>query len=312
MITIENYNPRLCDVWNTFVADSKNGTFLHDRRYLEYHADRFNDCSLVIRQRNSIVALLPANRDGDVIHSHQGLTYGGLIVGESMKVPLMLDVMDALIQHLVALGAKQLNYTPPPHIYHHLPAEEDIYAIFSRGAALIQRDILSVVRPQRHPQLQTRRQRGLRKAIDAGLTFAESDDWTAYWRLLEETLELRHASRPVHSLDEIDRLRRTFPENIRLYICSDSFSLVAGTVIFESRHVARTQYIASSETGRATGALDMLFTTLLDSIFAEKDFLDFGSSHQGEDRHLVIGLVEQKEGYGARSIAHDTYQLKIS
>jgi hypothetical protein len=312
MITTEKYTPDISDEWNAFVADSKNGTFLHDRRYLDYHADRFADCSTVFRFQNAIVALLPANRVGDVIHSHQGLTYGGLIVSETMKASLMLDIVDALVQHLGSLGLKSLSYTPSPHIYHRYPAEEDIYALYHRGATLVQRDALSVVRPQWHPPLQARRQRGLKKAIKAGLIFAESDDWASFWYLLEDTLKRRHDSSPVHTLNEIDQLRRSFPNNIRLYICSDSTNLVAGTVIFESNQVAKTQYIASSETGRVTGALDLIFTTLLDSTYWEKDFLDFGSSHQGEDRDLAIGLIEQKEGFGARSIVQDTYQLKIN
>ncbi|MGG6545868.1 UNVERIFIED_CONTAM: GNAT family N-acetyltransferase, partial [Prevotella sp. 15_C9] len=31
--------------WDRFVRRSKNGTFLMQRDYMDYHADRFQDCS---------------------------------------------------------------------------------------------------------------------------------------------------------------------------------------------------------------------------------------------------------------------------
>ena len=46
---------------------------------MEYHADRFTDYSLLVYDGNKLLALLPANRSGDVLYSHAGLTYGGVI-----------------------------------------------------------------------------------------------------------------------------------------------------------------------------------------------------------------------------------------
>ena len=37
--------------WNAFVAQSKNGTFLFDRGYMDYHSDRFTDHSLMFFER---------------------------------------------------------------------------------------------------------------------------------------------------------------------------------------------------------------------------------------------------------------------
>ena len=312
MVICEPYRTEQADLWNAFVAQSRNGTFLFDRRYMEYHADRFEDHSVVIHRDDTVIALLPANRVGDVVHSHQGLSYGGLIIAEAMTAPLMLDAMAALFDHLRAAGARQLLYTSTPHIYHRYPAEEDRYAMFRLGAELVRRDILSVAAQDSRPAMQTRRRRGIKKARDAGLSTTESDDWTGFWRLLENTLDDRHGVRPVHTVDEIDFLRRIFPDNIRLFVCSGPSGLVAGTVIYESAQVARTQYIASSELGRTTGALDLLFATLLDDIFVSKPYFDFGSSHHGPERQLAGGLIDQKEGFGARSIVHDTYRFDLS
>ena len=46
MFEIKRYTPEQADEWNQFVAASKNGTFLFDRRYMDYHADRFEGTDL--------------------------------------------------------------------------------------------------------------------------------------------------------------------------------------------------------------------------------------------------------------------------
>ena len=81
---MKNYSVRLYqkndfDIWNNFVSEAKNATFLFDRNFMEYHVNRFTDYSLLIFYSDKLVALLPANRAEATIFSHQGLTYGGLI-----------------------------------------------------------------------------------------------------------------------------------------------------------------------------------------------------------------------------------------
>lgn len=61
--SIIRYAPALADEWNGFVARSKNGTFLFDRRYMDYHSDRFEDYSLMFYREGRLYALMPANRD---------------------------------------------------------------------------------------------------------------------------------------------------------------------------------------------------------------------------------------------------------
>ena len=38
MFEIRRYSADKADEWNAFVATSKNGTFLFDRRYMDYHS----------------------------------------------------------------------------------------------------------------------------------------------------------------------------------------------------------------------------------------------------------------------------------
>ena len=79
-IEIQQYIPALQPEWDCFIANSRNGTFLFFRNYMDYHSDRFIDNSLLFRYKGKLIAVLPANREGDVLWSHQGLTYGGLVL----------------------------------------------------------------------------------------------------------------------------------------------------------------------------------------------------------------------------------------
>jgi hypothetical protein len=137
----------------------------------------------------------------------------------------------------------------------------------------------------------------------------EATDWQPYWALLTEHLSDQFGVRPVHSIDEIELLHHHFPGNIRLFEARLAGDVVAGVVIFESAMVAHVQYIATSPLGRAAAALDLLFPHLIEDVFATKPHFDFGISNEQQGRFLNQGLIEQKEGFGARAVVHDFYVL---
>jgi hypothetical protein len=310
-LVVGSYEQSLQQVWDTFVRASKNGTFLFLRDYMDYHRDRFSDHSLLVMDGSKLVALLPANRSDDDIHSHQGLTYGGLLTADSMTTPLMLDVFAAVLRHLREAGARRLFYKTTPTIYHRLPAEEDRYALFLADAALCRRDVLSVVPQGRPVTVQGRRRRGAAKAGRLGVTVGRSDDWAGYWALLADNLMSRHHVTPVHSLAEMEQFQAHFPNNIHLHLAHRENEILAGVVIYESAMVAHVQYVASSQNGRDIGALDRLFFFLLNGAYAEKPFFDFGISNEEQGRVLNRGLIEEKEGFGARAVVHDFYELEL-
>lgn len=309
-MVVERYRNTDAAIWNAFVRSSRNGTFLFERGYMDYHADRFVDHSLMIRDlEGQIVAVLPAHANGDRISSHAGLSYGGLIIGSAMKVPAFLRVFEALLIHLKQQFAA-FNYKTIPHIYHKQPAEEDRYALFLLNAPIVRRDLLSVVCREDRLPYQSRRARGIKKARSSGITIQRETDFTAFWELLAATLAARHAAAPVHSLDEIHLLHERFPENISLHTARKAQGeLLAGVVIYRSGRVAHTQYIASSPAGRDIGALDLIFDELIQS--QDCAYFDFGSSHEEGGRVINEGLIDQKEGFGARSVSHDHYRIDL-
>ncbi|MDQ6765247.1 MAG: GNAT family N-acetyltransferase [Verrucomicrobiota bacterium] len=309
---IELYSPSHKKAWDEFVLRSKNGTFLFQRDYMEYHRDRFEDHSLLlIEDDGKVAALLPAARLASALSSHAGLTYGGFVTSEAMKLPKMLQIFDETLAHLQKSGFSTFIYKTVPYPYHRLPAEEDRYALFLAGARLLRRGVLAVCDGRFPPAFQERRKRGAKKARQNGVAVKESEDFAAYWELLTLRLQQTHGSQPVHTIGEIETLRRSFPAHIRLFAAMEGETMVAGVVIHESDRVARAQYIAASERGQDLGALDLVFTELLSGTYQTKAYFDFGTSDAEDGRHVNQGLIDQKEGYGARVVAHDHYELAV-
>ncbi|SDT95587.1 Acetyltransferase (GNAT) domain-containing protein [Pseudomonas pohangensis] len=312
ILSVTRYDSEQKSEWDSFVADCKNTHFMFYRDYIEYHADRFFDYSLVIRDdRGTIVSVLPANVSEGIIYSHQGLTFGGYLTNNKIGTELMLAVFDEVNLFLNNKGFSKLIYKCLPHIYHELPAEEDRYALFVNDATLIRRDVSASIFLENKVSYSKLRKRCINKAIKENVIIELSTCNEEFWALLGNVLLKKHGVKPVHDLKEITRLRDRFPENIKIFVARHHGVVVSGAVIFETKTVAHAQYLASDELGRSLGALDLLIDNLINERYRDKRFFDFGISNENCGRFLNKGLIAQKEGFGARAIVHDFYEIEI-
>ena len=312
------YTPCMAGDWNEFVKHSKNGTFLFDRGFMDYHSDRFEDASLVfLDDKGNICGLLPANfcRSGHVVQTHGGLTYGGFVLGEK-AVQLSVNRMLALAASYYAgkLGAVSMLYKPVPHIYHTLPAGEDLYALFAAGAQLSGRGVSSALCPASHPHQRQSRRGGVVKARKNGITIeqagAQSSELKAFHGILSQVLAERHNAKPVHSLQEMQLLMQRFA-GIKLFVAKLGDEVLSGVWMFETPRVAHTQYIATCDRGKSLGAGDLLIDSLVSEQYAGKPWFDFGISTERGGQWLNRGLVFEKEGFGGRTVCYDTYTLDL-
>lgn len=312
-VTIRKYRPEDRALWDQLVDTSRNGTLLHHRAYMDYHSDRFADCSLLAFDGQRLLAALPANRDGDTLWSHQGLTYGGwLLPLRHGDVTVTARVMEAAVEWLHEQGFKRLIYKPVPHIYHRYPCEDDLYVLHRQGAVVWQRLVSTAVDLSCRLPLDRGNRSSLNKALRGGIDVSADDDWDGYWRLLEDVLAERHNARPVHTVAEMRLLAGRFPDNISLHTARHDGHLLAGVVIYRWGPVWHCQYIAASAEGRESRAPVLLFDRLMREA-AEHGcrYFDFGTSNEDGGNVLNEGLVRQKSRLGGRSIVHDIYQLTI-
>jgi hypothetical protein len=312
MIDIQRYTADRADEWNQFVAASKNGTFLFDRGFMDYHSDRFCDHSLLVYRGRRLYALLPANEKDNTLVSHGGLTYGGLIMDNRCSAKEILESFLAINDYLRQQGFLNVVYKAVPWIYHQLPAEEDLYALTSVcHAHLTIRDISSAIVASHRQKFTEARRSGLRKALKAGLKVCESDDVDAFWNILNDNLTKKYAVHPVHTVDELRLLRSRFPNQIKLWLVFDGNTPLGGTLLFLTPQVLHTQYISATTYGKQIGAIDLLFDHLINNIYKDYPYIDFGKSTVSDSADLNEQLIFQKEGFGARAVCYDTYEYKI-
>ena len=295
--------------WDKYVAKARNATFLFYRDYMDYHSDRFEDHSLMFFVGNRLHSILPANIVGTTLYSHQGLTYGGLLMDINVTAAEVITLFQELNHYLRAHGIQKVIYKPVPWVYHQVAAEEDLYPLFwICKARLITRDIGTTIFMQQHLEWRKDRRRRLRRAQEAGIEIVRTNDFAPFWEVLETNLLERHQVRPVHTLEEIKLLHQRFPNNILQYNALLNGEVVAGMTFYLTQQVLHGQYCSSNDLGKANGAVDALHDYVMHHEFPDIPYMDFGRSTEGDGSILNEGLVAQKEGFGGRTICYDTYE----
>ena len=309
MFDIVRYTSNKADEWNAFVAQSKNGTFLFDRHYMDYHSDRFEDYSLMFYLRGRLYALLPANKKEDRLQSHMGLTYGGLVMDAKTTAALTVSLFNELNDYLRQHGFSKVLYKCVPWIYHQMASEEDLYAMSRTcNARLVSRDLGTVIIQRNTIRWERVRRRALKRAEEAGLVVEKSEDFAGFWRVLENNLETKYSSKPVHTLQEMELLHSRFPDNIVLYVSKKGDEILAGIVIYVSSQVVRAQYSSATPLGKQLGAIDVIYDRIINHDYSGFPYFEFGTSAVGHTNVINESLVFQKEGFGGRCICFDQYE----
>lgn len=309
---IRRYRREDKELWNSFVSKARNATFLFDRNYMDYHADRFDDNSFMFYHKGKLKAVLPANVAGDTLYSHQGLTYGGLLLDKKATVEDVLECFDSLNSWLRENGISKVVYKALPWIYQQYPSEEDLYALtWKCKAQLISRNIASTIVVDNKLKFAESRKSGIRKALSLNIEVGESNDVDGFWHVLEDNLGNRYNAKPVHTSSEMKLLMSRFPNNIRLYVAKMNGEIVGGTLIYVTPQVVHTQYISASVEGKKHGALDLLFDYIINKVYANCRYFDFGKSTEQGGAYLNEPLIFQKEGFGGRGVCYDWYQWEL-
>lgn len=279
---------------------------------MDYHQDRFEDFSVLVFKEKKLVGLFPANKVDGIVYSHQGLTYGGLLTSEDTKLEEFVNYFKSVLNFYKDIDCKKLQLKQLPSIYTTLPNDELQYLMFILKAKLIRRDTLSVINMKHKLKVSKDRVAGNKRALKHGLRIEEVNDFESFWnKILIPNLKAKHDTNPVHSLEEIQLLKEKFPNQIRQFNVYKNNQIVAGTTIFETIQVAHSQYISGNEEKNQIGSLDFLHMHLINVVFKNKTYFDFGISNEKQGVHINRGLNYWKEGFGARTVTQDFYEIDL-
>jgi hypothetical protein len=315
MISIEKYEPARHADWNRLVKLAPNGLFLFDRNYMDYHADRFTDHSLLFIQDGQPIALLPANIDSARnLVSHGGLTFGSLIRTPKLRSRDIQALFDKLIEYSEAQSFASIVYKAIPPAFQDRPTEDDLYALHRCGFNLIGRDLSSIIPLDQPPKYSKGRKWSIGRASKHGVSIRSDDQIGPFYDILKGRLGTKYSTKPTHSKDELALLSSRFPNNIQVSCAyfDNTPEPCAGVTLYDYGRTLHTQYMTTTDEGRDIGALDFL----IDHHISEarrigKVFFSFGISTEKQGATLNPGLVQQKESFGAKAVVHDIYKLTL-
>jgi hypothetical protein len=305
------YHPQDFTIWNAFISVAKNATFLFDRNFMDYHSDRFKDYSLMVFDGDKLIAVVPANRVEDTVYSHQGLTYGGLILNNKAKLSAVISIFKNVLQFLNENSIEKLIVKTIPTIYTDYFSDELEYCLFIVKAKLYRRDALSVLDLTNKIAIDSNRMEGVKRGIKNELVVKEETSFDLFWNeILVPNLATKHNAKPVHTLSEITKLKNLFPNNIRQFNVYNNEELLGGTTVFVNKKVVHSQYISGNEMKNVSGSLDFLHHHLIKEVFKEYHYHDFGICNEYDGRKINKGLLFWKESFGAKTVIQNFYEVE--
>lgn len=301
-------------IWDRIVNEADNGHFMFLRSFMEYHQDRFEDCSFMVQEGNKLIGIFPGSKHDKKWHSHGGLTFGGLIIGaKNNRFNLVRKAYSVLMIELKSLGILEAIIKPVPWIYHKRPCQGELYWLAQREMIENRVELTTAVALPSNENYSKLRKRMFKRAEFNKITVQLCERYDLFWPCLSVLLKEKFGRCPVHSEEEIRLLANKFPENLLLFCVFDSEkTLLGGTLIFDTGSVWHAQYIASTENGRNKGALDKLFIDLIEmATMKGKKFFDFGISTEDDGDFINSGLVNFKEGFTGTAAIHQKITIQV-
>jgi hypothetical protein len=305
---IKTYQKEYQSLWDDFITRSANGTFLHQRKYMDYHADRFNDASLMIFKDNKLKAVLPAHRIDNELFAHNGLTYSDFIFHFKLKLAHKTAIVEQALMFLHQQNIEKLHLKTIPFVFHQKIDESNLYLYDRLQAEIVKIKPFFVKIKQNNEKVNRNRLKNLKKIqielqLQTGMEFLPE-----FWKIVCDNLRKRYKAKPVHSADEIQKLAGLFPDKIRLFTVASQGKILAGALVFLIHKSLHFQYIHARNDEIARQAVEWLIYQIIKQ-FEYMDFISFGTS-ESRDNNLQNGLVYWKESLGGRII--NQYFITVS
>lgn len=280
---------------------------------MDYHSDRFEDFSLMIYDQDKLVAVLPANRVGATVFSHQGLTYGGLVLTLNSKLYNVIFIFKSILSFLSENAISVLNIKKIPSIYCHTFSDEIDYLVSICKGITTMKHGVSVINLNSNFKISKSRRECINRGKKLNLIIKEEDNLESFWNdILIPNLKEKYNSKPVHTLEEIISLKAKFPQNIRHFNVYHNNKLVCGTTLFIANNVVKPQYISGNESNNLLGSIDFLYDFLINEVSIGKGYFDFGPSHENNGLNIVKNINFWKESFGANTLVQDFYEVETS
>ena len=310
--------------WDDFVLRrSINGTFLQTRNFIDYHPPKkFVDHSLVLCKGDTIVSCILAcefwEPAGKVFFSHQGTTYGGILVSPNVynasAISLLMDVLE---DYLKKEGFQRIYFKMTPFVYTKKNTDLLDYFLYQRGYSQYS-ELNYYMHLERYRedilyQFSSSKRRDYRYSLKNNMVFQElttKESIISFYNVLQGNLQ-KLGLKSVHTLEELFDLKfNRFPENIVFYGVYMKERMVAGSMVFLfDDRIMHTQYLSSDEKYLKYFPMDFLIYNLLAvAVDRKMEIFTFGICTEDQGRYLNLGLSRFKEGFGAEYCLNKSFE----
>lgn len=324
MITIKKYNKKDLNIWDNFIKNSLNGTIFQTHKFINYHIRRnFKDCSLIIKYKYDIVAVLPGaaieEKNKKIFYSHPGASYGGLVVSKKINFELLNQIIVEIDKHCIQNHFNKIILINSPSIY-------SKYIDFSLEYLLswnnyIEKELYIshavCLENKKNPKelLSKRKKRYIENSqVLHNITFHNTVKIEELYALLLKS-KAKFGLQPTHSLKELKQIQTNHPSEIQIIISKKNKKTIGGMVLFlANERVCLIFYNTISEAYRKSQLSALQLYHCLEYAKKHKfQYVDFGVSHNPEQKNPLspkMSLIQFKEQFAAKGVLRKVYQKK--
>lgn len=300
MITLP-YTSDLRRDWDQLISDGVNSALVHYRGYLDYHKDRFLDCSVMIYEGDVLLGVFPAEEKEKAIYSHRGITFGDVVFKKKLEKKYLAEIIESISSYYKRSKHTSLEIRSIPAFYWKDQALYYAYQEVLKSKKFIkvqQKTFQTVCLPL---MLQDRgRKWGIRKAQSLGLHVNANASLEPFWsEVLSPNLWETYQSRPTHSLEEMQGLMEQFPEAIQCWAVNLQEEIFAGVLTFKHDDVLHLQYTSANAAGKKARALDLLLFELMQACEGKYRYVSLGTSIDPKNQQINPTLTQWKDSWGA-------------
>jgi hypothetical protein len=321
---IIRYSANLQKSWDDFVRNrSRNGTIFHEQRFLSYHGDRFEDCSIMVvgDKKSDILAVIPSavitegNKKGIV--SHPGSTYGGIIFREDLKVGKLKDVIDVALRYYYSnLSAGFFKVILQEEFHTGDTFCDLVYLLWHRGFVIKSKEasIAKSLKGFSRDDYSKRVSEYIRSRRDVELgikhAIAVSDnEIIACYEIIKDNLVKKYDKKPTHSIEELLALKKMYGDRLTFFYSEFRQAITGVVVTFElNKKVIHDFYIAQNYAYVKLHPLLWLFDYVL-NYFAALGYEYFNFGISSRNRWIKWGILEFKEKFGGKLLTRDVWLL---
>lgn len=325
--TINQYRNGDMEIWDAFIDESVNGTFLQKRVFLNYHPkNRFVDNSLLFYCKDKLVAVCPGcivnENNKKIFVSHQGSTYGGLILCEQLyRTEKILALIESMEEYLKNQGVSTCILKQTMDLLTTIPSDLIEFCLGYKGYTEYKEIStyidLKKVEGEIIKSLSKMKQRLVKKCIKEKLEFKKlesKNEIADFHRVLTINLE-KYNKKPVHTVEELWDLKYNRLQNeIEFFGAYLDGQLVSGTMVFlfEKTKCAHTQYLAADlEYNKLSPMTYVYYKTEEEFLNRGYNYLSWGISTEERGCYINMGLTNSKEEFGSRHELVRIYEKQL-